>query len=123
MGSRRTLFGAFLFVLCAMFQGLAAEISQPELSLKDTQGRRQGLKAYRGRVVVLNFWATWCGPCKEEMPMLQALAAFREHSKALLTEIAPNSWNGANTSPAESSRTRSPDRLLLRGAAFRLKPL
>jgi thiol-disulfide isomerase/thioredoxin len=81
-----------------MFQGFAAEISQPELSLKDTMGRRQSLKAYRGRVVVLNFWATCCGPCKEEMPMLQALDAFRERSKALLTEMAPNSWNRVGTS-------------------------
>jgi thiol-disulfide isomerase/thioredoxin len=33
-------------------------------------GQRQNLGKYRGKIVVLNFWATWCKPCQEEMPML-----------------------------------------------------
>ena len=39
----------------------------PGLSLKDAQGIQHSLSDYRGKVVVLNFWATWCIPCKEEM--------------------------------------------------------
>jgi cytochrome c biogenesis protein CcmG/thiol:disulfide interchange protein DsbE len=46
----------------------AAGQSQPHLSLKDVDGKTQALSDYRGKVVVLNFWATWCVPCKEEMP-------------------------------------------------------
>ena len=42
----------------------------PDLSLQDVTGASQGLSQYRGKIVVLNFWATWCGPCAEEMPML-----------------------------------------------------
>ena len=44
-----------------------------ELVLKDLFGAEQKLSAYRGRIVVLNFWATWCGPCKKEMPDLSAI--------------------------------------------------
>jgi peroxiredoxin len=46
----------------------AAGQSQPKLSLKDVDGKTQTLSDYRGKIVVLNFWATWCVPCKEEMP-------------------------------------------------------
>ena len=47
--------------------------SEAELSLKDLAGIVQPLSAYRGRIVILNFWATWCIPCKVEMPDLAAI--------------------------------------------------
>jgi thiol-disulfide isomerase/thioredoxin len=44
--------------------------SPSDLALNDLEGKRVRLRDYRGRIVVLNFWATWCVPCQEEMPML-----------------------------------------------------
>jgi thiol-disulfide isomerase/thioredoxin len=51
----------------------ARDKSYPELSLKDWSGAKHSIADYRGKILVLNFWATWCGPCREELPMLNAL--------------------------------------------------
>jgi thiol-disulfide isomerase/thioredoxin len=47
----------------------------PELDLADLEGKPWNLAAHAGQVVVLNFWATWCEPCRLEMPSLEAMAA------------------------------------------------
>jgi peroxiredoxin len=52
--------------------GLAGQ-SAPDFALKSATGDNLRLSEYRGEVVMINFWATWCGPCRQEMPHLEDL--------------------------------------------------
>src|SRR5206468_7300801 len=45
----------------------------PSFSLLDLAGQRHSLDHFRGQVIVLSFWATWCGPCRKELPVLQSI--------------------------------------------------
>ena len=64
-----------------------ANLKAPDFTLKDLHGHDVALSSYRGKVVVLNFWASWCNPCRQEMPDLGELAEILRPKKdvALLT--------------------------------------
>ena len=55
------------------------EVNAPEFKLRDLNGHLVRLSDYQGKVVLINFWATWCPPCRAEMPELVRLQ--REHAK------------------------------------------
>lgn len=101
MPGRSTSLILALTVLAAIFGGIiqqrqqarpaSAEASSmlgtpmPALTLPDLEGRAHALRDYRGRRLLLNFWASWCGPCLDEMPALnQAQQKFGEHGAIVL---------------------------------------
>ena len=65
----------------------------PALELSDADGKRHRLSDYRGKVVLVNFWATWCAPCREEMPSMEALRGSLE--KRPFVVLAVNVGEGA----------------------------
>jgi peroxiredoxin len=74
---RRSLSGALLILFFAIALGCTkkgdVERGGKDFALKDLDGKTVRLADYQGKVVLLEFWATWCGPCKQSMPELQRL--------------------------------------------------
>lgn len=74
-GFKLVFFGLFLALSAAgvpASTGLVGEPA-PDFALKSASGDNLRLSEYRGEVVMINFWATWCGPCRQEMPLLDEL--------------------------------------------------
>ena len=73
----------FIFLIFSSFAGEAADIKNliinkelkkyDSLTFLDDKDNKLNLSDYRGNLIILNFWATWCAPCKEEMPSLDLL--------------------------------------------------
>ena len=59
----------------------------PEITLKDLDGHPRRLLEFRGKLVLVNFWATWCGPCLKEMPLL--VQAQQEYGKRGFQVVGP----------------------------------
>ncbi len=92
----------FILILTALYFVLRDQASQnessvipakvnfpaPDLTLTDIQDVSHSLADYRGQVVLINLWATWCPPCKEEMPTLQAF--YEKHRENGFVIIAIN---------------------------------
>jgi peroxiredoxin len=59
--------------LAANLKPVTDEVAAPSLTLKDLQGEIHDLKDYKGQVVLVQFWATYCGPCRKEMPSMNKM--------------------------------------------------
>jgi thiol-disulfide isomerase/thioredoxin len=69
---------------------LPEPVPAPGFTLEDMDGEPHSLADYRGQVVLINFWATWCPPCRKEMPSLEAL--YQELKGEGFTVLALNQW-------------------------------
>lgn len=71
---RTMLLLLFLLTLPAQAGQLLApvpgKVPAPDFALQDTEGRLHRLSDYRGKTVIINFWTTWCPPCREEIPSM-----------------------------------------------------
>lgn len=67
-------------------QPVKNNMKAPDFCLEGLNGKKVQLHGLKGNVILLNFWATWCGPCKEEMPSMEALyRQYKERDFILLT--------------------------------------
>ena len=66
-------FVLFISTLFSAQQPSSAQQVAPSLTLHDLKGAQHTLEEYRGKPVLLNFWATWCVPCAAEMPLLNEM--------------------------------------------------
>ena len=67
---------------------LAAGTVAPDFTLKDIDGRSVSLSDFRGKQVVLHFWASWCPDCREETPQLKAAQAAADPSKVVFVSVS-----------------------------------
>ncbi len=79
MMSVRTIKGMFkglaLAAVCVTALAASSPTPAPGFKLSGRGGKTIDLSQYKGQVVMINFWATWCGPCRQEMPLLQDIYA------------------------------------------------
>lgn len=87
MQKKLAILGYFILAIClgfviraVFFSEISGQTSKIEstqslfaASFPDADGKPQALKQWQGKIIVLNFWATWCPPCREEMPELSTL--------------------------------------------------
>ena len=79
---------AAVLVLSAPALAGAPGAPAPQFSLAARGGHNVSLAQYKGQVVMLNFWASWCGPCRQEMPLLESI--YKKYNKLGFTMLGVN---------------------------------
>lgn len=85
---RKFLLLVMLFVLVPLVHAEQVSGPAPDFTLKSRSGENIKLSEHRGDVVMINFWASWCAPCRQEMPLLEEL--YKKYSDLGFTLLAVN---------------------------------
>jgi peroxiredoxin len=88
MRNRIVAIAATLALAMPVLAGTAGGGPAPPFTLAAQDGKDVSLTQYQGQVVMLNFWASWCGPCRQEMPLLDSI--YKKYSKLGFTLIGVN---------------------------------
>ena len=110
------------------YAGIGASVAQrgvvkpgepaPNFQLRDMNGRVVALSDLRGKVVLLNFWATWCGPCRVEMPAMERLYRAYDRKDFEILAVSTDAQGAAVTRPfQEENKLTFP---ILHDADFRV---
>ena len=105
----RTATAALLMAaVLALAPGSARAEKAADFTLRDIDGNSVTLSELRGKVVILSFWATWCGPCKEEMPHLQKMYdAKKEKGFTALSVSTDDARSASRVKPSNDAQPRS----------------
>jgi peroxiredoxin len=90
--------GAGVLGLALWLRGRSPEIA-PDFALTDLSGQAVRLSAYRGRVVLVNLWATWCPPCRDEMPSMERLHQTLKDRGFVLLAVSQDDGGAAVVKP------------------------
>ena len=104
----RALVLFFTFLCGCQRSGLAPGSNAPQFSLPGISGDRVSLADFKGKTVVLNFWATWCPPCIEELPSLEALYRQNKDKGFIVLAVASRDDADAVREMKEKSRLTMP---------------
>jgi len=87
MRNRFVAIAAALAIAVPVLAGTAGAAA-PQFNLASREGKDVSLTQYHGQVVMINFWASWCGPCRQEMPLLESI--YKKYNKLGFTLLGVN---------------------------------
>ena len=97
-------FGVYIYTNLPSTTSVVAGDPAPDFQLEDTEGNQVSLSALRGKVVLVNFWATWCPPCIEEMPSMEKLHTSMANDDFVMLAVNTED-NGRTVVPAFLQKT------------------
>jgi len=77
----------FMTLGVTFLQAVALNTPAPKFTLLDLHHHKRSLSDYKGKVVVIDFWASWCGPCQVELPELNRLAGEYQSKKVIILAV------------------------------------